>query len=53
MDCKIEIYRFSPSDARLEEDVAKGRRDWAYSERDKVFIKKYFEVDKIHNRNIL
>ena len=28
-----------PSDARLEEDVAKGRRDWAYSERDKVLTK--------------
>ena len=27
---------FENADARLEEDVAKGRRDWAYSERDKV-----------------
>merc|ERR1719370_428793 len=25
-----------PNNARLEEDVAKGRRDWAYSEGDKV-----------------
>ena len=32
----MQIYIFLPSDARLEEDVAKGRRDWAYSERDKV-----------------
>ena len=34
---------FQNADARLEEDVAKGRRDWAYSERDKVknvFLKK-------------
>ena len=35
----MQIYIFLPSDARLEEDVAKGRRDWAYSERDKVLTK--------------
>ena len=25
------------SDASMEADVAKGRRDWAFSERDKVY----------------
>ena len=34
----MQISGLLSPDARLEEDVAKGRRDWAYSERDKVTI---------------
>ena len=34
----MQISGLLSPDARLEEDVAKGRRDWAYSERDKVTL---------------
>ena len=33
---KYTLYKYL--DASLEADVAKGRRDWAFSERDKVYF---------------
>ena len=32
------LSKHSLSDASIEADVAKGRRDWAFSERDKVVL---------------
>ena len=32
----LNFLSYLISDASLEADVAKGRRDWAFSERDKV-----------------
>ena len=38
------------SEATMEADVAKGRRDWAFSERDKVVLERESSLDLKLNR---
>ena len=41
MSSSIIYKRFETPEASMEVDVAKGRRDWAFSERDKVNLVLY------------
>ena len=42
---KVELLEGRLKDAALEADVAKGRRDWAFAERDKIML----ESESVHS----
>ena len=42
---KVQLLEGKLKDAALEADVAKGRRDWAFAERDKIML----ESESVHN----
>ena len=42
---KVELLEGKLKDAALEADVAKGRRDWAFAERDKIML----ESESVHS----